>query len=240
MKNIWKILFVLACVSCRSDTQKNTKTAITDTVKKAVEVKKSVDSQSQNKTIAEFVDYNDDGDYFLLIARRKNEILSFINDNNDDRSLLRGDMIEVLWKTDTIYIAGDGDTPQQAEKIISVKKLKDGNVSKFRKTYNKPLKYNWPQEESYSKSYLDKLYALVEYYVANTKNEQLQLLVKNRNEINYSIEKQTRGDKEYVLIGIATTEEHHINTVQWLYLDNEQDKLYEYDLVNDNLVEFKQ
>lgn len=239
MKNIWNILFVLACVSCRSDTQKNTKTVITDTVKKAVEVKKRVDGQSQNKTVAEFVEYNDDGDYFLLTARRKNEILSFINDNNDDRSLLRGDMIEVLWKTDTIYIAGDGDTPQQAEKIISLKKLKNGNVSKFRKTYNKPLKYHWPEGEDYSKSYLDKLYTLVEYYVANTKNEQLQLLVKNRNEINYSIEKQTRGDKEYVLIGIATTEEHHINTVQWLYLDNEQDKLYEYDLVNDNLVEFE-
>lgn len=239
MKNIWKILFVFICISCHSNSQKKNKPAVSDTVKREAEVKKTADYQAPHQEIMEFVGYNDDGDYFLLTARRKNETLSFINDDNEDRNLLRGDIIEVTWKTDTIYIAGDGDTPQQAEKIVSVKKLKDGNVSKFRKNYNKALKYHWSQEEDYSKSYLDKLYTLVEYYVANSKNEQLQLLVKNRDEINYSIEKQTRADKEYVLIGIAGTEEHRLNTVHWLYFDNEEDKLYEYDLPNDSLAEFK-
>ncbi|RBQ09986.1 hypothetical protein [Pedobacter miscanthi] len=238
MKNIWKILFVFTCISCHSNTQKKNKPVVSDTVKREAEVKKTADHQTPHQEIMEFVGYIDDGDYFLLTARRKNETLSFINDDNEDRNLLRGDIIEVTWKTDTIYVAGDGDTPQQAEKIVSVKKLKDGNVSKFRKNYNEALKYHWPQEEDYSKSYLDKLYTLVEYYIANSKNEQLQLLVKNRDEINYSIEKQIRADKEYMLIGIAGTEEHRLNTVQWLYFDNELDKLYEYDLPNDSLVEF--
>lgn len=236
LRNIWKILLICTCVSCHSNEEKKNKH--TDTAEKTVEVKKATGNKPQKKGFMEFLSYNDDGDYFLLTARRKNETFSFINDSNDDRSLLRGDTIVVTWITDTIYIAGDGDTPQQADKIVSVKKLKDGNVSKFRKTYNKQLKYHWPQEENYSKPYLDKLYTAVEYYVANSKNELLQLLVKNKDEINYSIEKQTRNNKEYTLIGIAGTLEHHSNTVQWLYLDSEEDKLYEYDLQNDSLIEF--
>jgi hypothetical protein len=238
LRNVWKILLICTCVSCQFNADKKNKLSITDTAKKPVELNKTVGNKSQKKGIMEFLSYNDDGDYFLLTARRKNETLSFINDSNNDRSLLRGDTIAITWKIDTIYIAGDGDTPQQADKIVSVEKLKDGNISKFRKTYNKLLKYHWPQEVNYSKSYLDKLYTVVEYYIANSKNELLQLLVKKQNEINYSIEKQTRNNKEYTLIGIAGTFEHHSNTVQWLYFDSEEDKLYEYDLPNDNLIEF--
>ncbi|WP_316824744.1 hypothetical protein [Pedobacter miscanthi] len=238
MKNLCTILFVLTFVACHSDKEKKNKPITGGTAKKAVERTKAAKMQLANITIAEFVGYNDDGDYFQLMARTKNETLSFINESNDDRGLLRGDLISIVWKTDTIYIAGDGDTPQLAEKIISVKKLQDGKVSRFRKTYNKILKYHWPQEENYTKSYLDKLYMVVEYYVAGSKNQLLELLIKNGEEIDYSIEPQTREGREYVLIGISGISAHHSNTIQWLYYDNGQDKLYEYDLPKDSLIEF--
>ena len=186
----------------------------------------------------EFVEYNDDGDYFLAVAKKEDSLFSFINDETEDRSLLRGDIIDVAWEAATVEIAGDGDTQQQSEKIISMVKVKEGNVSKFRKHYQKKLTYTWSEEEKYSTYYLDKLYLLVEYYIANSKNDLLKMHVKNRDQLTYSIEEQSRNNKEYILIGISTTSAHHVNTIQWLYLEKAENILYEYDLPNDRLIEF--
>jgi len=238
MKNLSIILFVLSLAACHSGEEVKLKPTGKGRAEKKVEPKKATGRQTGNRTIAEFLAYNDDGDYPLLSARKKNELVSFINDNSDERRLLRGDLIEVVWKTDTIYIAGDGERAEQAQKIVSVKKIADGKVSRFRKTYRKPLKYHWGEQENYTKSFLDKLYLVVEYYVAGSENQLLQSMIKNGKEINYSIENQTREAKEYVLIGISGISEHHINTIQWLYYDTDNGKLYEYDLPKDSLIEF--
>lgn len=237
MKLIWNILIVCTILSCRSDVQKRPKSIPAKAVKKEVDSSITIDSKAPQHEVMEFVEYNDDGDYFLLMAKKKNSIVSFINDN-DDRTLLRGDLIDISWKTTTIEIAGDGGTQEQAEKIVSVVKVKDGKVSKFRRDYAKPLKYTFSEDENYSKYYLDKLYILVEYYIANSKNELLKLHINNRDELTFSIEKQIRESREYTMIGISTTSEKQVNTVQWLYFDHEKNILYEYDLANDKLVEF--
>ena len=188
------------------------------------------------QAIMEFVDYNDDGDYFILNANKNSKIYSFINEN-DDRTLVRGDLIDVTWKETTIQIPGDS-SDQKADKIINITKVKDGKTSNFRKEYQKELKYTWSQEENYSEDYLNKLYKVVEYYIANSDNELLQQHVKNKDQLSYSIEKQNKDDKEYTMIGISTTNsENHQNTVQWLYLDDNQNILYDYDLPNDKLIE---
>jgi len=186
----------------------------------------------------EFVEYNDEGDYFLLVASKSDSLFSFINDQSNDRSLLRGDLIDLSWQTTVIEIAGDGGRREQAEKVISIVKIKDGNVSKFRQHYRKKLKYTWPQEDNYSAYYLDKLYQLVEYYIANSKNELLRLSVENREQLSYSIEKQIRNQKEYLLVGISSISAQHLNTIQWLYLDKEDLMIYQYDLPGDTLVRF--
>ena len=241
MKTIYQllILFLLPClyISCNSNPEKKTKPIVVETNKKEIEVNNN--NIHQQKQELEFVEYNDDGDYFLLIAKKGGKTTSFINDNTDDRSLLRGDKVEITWQNKTIYIAGDGDTPEQAESIVSIKKIADGNVSKFRKNYEKKLKYNWVGENEYSGGYLDKLYLVVEYYIANSKNELLRLQVDRKDDLTYSIEQQTRGDKEYTVLGIATESERATNTIQWLYFENATQILYEYDLPNDRLVEFK-
>lgn len=214
-----------------ASSEKESKTVVTAEKKEPVIIQKDTLS---------FVDYNDDGDYMLLNAKKDQSDFSFINDKNEDRTLLKGDLIEITWKKDTIYISGDGETPELAEWVISVRKLKDGKVSLFRKNYRKKLKYNWSTEESFSKDYLDKLYLIVEYYIANTKNVMIKDAVSKKEQLEYSIEEQTRDGKKYTVIGVALVFEHRVNTLKWLYLDQDNgNKLYEYDLPNDQLVDFE-
>jgi hypothetical protein len=233
------LIIILACtiVSCHSGTEKKVDQQRVKSEKHNAVPTKTRTNPLQH-AVMEFVEYNDNGDYFMLTAKKRNEVFSFVNDNIKDRSLLRGDLIEITWKTTSIEIAGDGGTRIDADEIVSIKKVKDGNVSKFRKHYQKPIKYTWPQEESYSKHFLDKLYSLVEYYVANSNNELIQLHIKNNDQLSYSIERQTRDDKAYVMVGISITSAHQVHTIQWLYLDQTTDILYAYDLPNDKLVKF--
>lgn len=192
------------------------------------------------KAVFEFVSYNDNGDYMLLTAKKGNKLYGFINDNNDDRSLLRGDLCEIQWKEDTIYIAGDGETPELADWLISIRKTKDGKSSTFRKEYKKELLYHYNKEETdYSESGLNESYLLVEYYVASSTNPLIRSLVQNREQLEYSIEEQTKNNRSYTVFGIGSTSEHQFNPVQWLYYDNENGQVYEYDLAKDKLIKFQ-
>lgn len=239
MKFIRSILLVCIMCSCHPNVEKSARLRVPEIENKEAAQQKSINAKPAQHTLMEFVEYNNDGDYFLLIAKKGDSSLSFINDESSDTSLLRGDVIDVSWDTTTIEIAGDGDAREQREKIISIVKVKDGNVSTFRMHYQKKLKYTWLAEDSYSQDYLDKLYLLVEYYIANSANELLKMHVKNRDQLSYSIEEQSRNDKKYIMMGISTTEAHHVNTIQWLYLEKEKNILYEYDLPNDSLVRFQ-
>jgi len=232
------ILPLCLSISCHSDRVKIPDQVIAAPEKKKIQPKENSVVIPQQRITVEFIGYNDDGDYELFNARKGNEDYSFVNSGDDKRTFLRGDLVELLWQKDTIYMAGDGDSPQEAKHILSAKKVKDGKVSEFRKGYQKELKYYTVEADKYSKSYLDKIYLIVEYYVANSQNELLKLQIKNRNDLSYSIEAQTRADKEYTMIGIATAFEHKTNVVQWLYFDSDKDLLYEYDLPNDQLIKF--
>jgi hypothetical protein len=238
MKYIFILLFMICALSCtRSPQQKKVSTGSINK-KQDTTLSESLHNTAEQHATMKFVNYNDDGDYFLLIAQKGDSTYSFINNNDENRSLNRGDLIEVTWKKGTITIAGDGDTPADADMLISVKKTGDGPVSKFRNSYGKKIKYTWPEDESYSQSYLDNLYRLVEYYLSNTKVPLLQHHINKKDDLSYSVEQQLKGNREYTTIGIATTNEHSVNTIQWLYYDNEHDKLFEYDLPSDALVEF--
>ena len=173
-----------------------------------------------------------------LYAKNGNDRYSFVNDNNNLRNLLRGDICEIKWEKDTIYIAGDGETPEIDDWLISIKKTQDGNVSKFRKEYKKELKYHY-SDKNYSKSGLDEVYLCAEYYIANSKNELIKLAIQNKDQLEYSIESRTENDRYYEVLGIGYTFEHRFTIIQWIYLDVETQKIYEYDLANEKLVEFK-
>lgn len=235
MKAITAFLFLIFCSSCNpTESKKQSK----DEHEKEITHQTVAKKDSLKQDTIEFVSYNDDFDYSQLNGKKGKEEITFVNDKNNDRSFLRGDVIAIEWKNDSIYIAGDGETPQNAQWIVSAKKIKDGNVSKFRKDYGKQLKYLLSKENQLSESYLDHLYQLAEYYIANSKKDLVKLSVKNKEDLAYSIEKQTKDNIEYYVLGIYTESEHKMNTFQWIYIDPENDKIYEYDLPNDRLRHF--
>lgn len=172
-------------------------------------------------------------------AKKRKDLYDFINDKNDDRSLLRGDVCEIEWKKDTIYIAGDGEPPKIANWLVSVKKIEDGNVSKFRKEYKKELKYHWFEENNYSNNYLDEIYLLAEYYIANSKNKLIKNAINSKDQLEYSLEMRTENNKDYEMLGIGYTFENRFSIMQWIYIDRETKQIYEYDLPNEKLIAFE-
>lgn len=112
-------------------------------------------------------------------------------------------------------------------------------VSDFRKNYGKEIYYNYSGDFNYSQKYLDELYLIAEYYIANSKNELLKNIIENKGRLEYSVEQQQRNDKEYTVLGIGTGTEGRITKAQWLFYDAENKILYEYDLPNDELVVFE-
>lgn len=226
------ILLVLICYSCNDTVSSRQKTA-----QPPVHTDQNI-APEQQKTKSDrftFVSYNDDGDYTLLNARQQLREVQFINDFCRDRDLLRGDIVEIEWKQDTLTVAGDGEASFPADVLLSVTKIEDGKVSFFRKHHKEPLTYHWSTGYDYSQSYLDKLYLMTEYYIANSENRLLKKLIAENVQLTYSVEQQEREGTEYSVLGIGSYEEHHNVTVQWLFYDHEKEVLYEYDLPNDRL-----
>lgn len=237
---VW-VLFAQACASNTSTTVES-KIVEPDTATFAEEskaTKPAVRKTTNFTDTFEFESYNDQGDYMLLYTKAGKEPSLFINDRNEDRSLLRGDVCEIIWSKDTIYIAGDGDTPEIADWLLKIKKVKDGAVSRFRKKYGKSLKYHYTNE-GYSQEYLDHLYLSAEYYIANSKNKLIVSALKSSEQIEYSIEEREENGRHYDVLGIGRTSmERHFSIMQWIYIDVENHKIFEYDLGNEELVEFK-
>jgi hypothetical protein len=189
----------------------------------------------------EFVSYNDNGDYFLIRVKKNKEEISLIYDWDKTKKyeFNRGDVINIDWKIDSMWVAGDGESLHFEEWAKQAVKVKDGPVSLFKKKYKKPLRFNYL--EKYTDDFFDEIYLLVEYYLANSNQE---LVITNLNDPNldleYSIEERAEGGKEYIVIGISNSFEGHSSIIQWLYIEQgEKTTLYEYDLANEQLIEFK-
>jgi|GEM_PF-542068 len=243
------IMILIFAMSCRDvqDNKGGRPDKIKDTVDNAALLEVMADSlpakdvtimHSTNTDTMQFIRFSDDGDYAYLLAVNNKDTTALIYDGNFD--FYRGDLLELHWKVDTIRVAGDGDTPALADCLVSARKLNDGKVSIFRKRYSKELKYIRAADSNYSTSYLDRLHTVVEYYIANSSNELLNLYVKQKEDLTYSIEEKTKGEKAYTMMGIATVSDHKFITLQWLYFDYENYRLYVYDLPNDKLIEFKE
>ena len=74
----------------------------------------------------EFDNYNDGGDYFLLLGKKNEVDISFIYSwklNNSKYNFKYGDLIEIKWKMDSIWIAGDGETLDFTEHVIDAEKI---------------------------------------------------------------------------------------------------------------------
>jgi len=186
-----------------------------------------------------FLEFDDNGDYPLLFAKRDNKRLTFIYNLPGKLNFVRDDQLVVKWKMDSTWIAGEGEKLEMREWIIDASKIKEGSVSLYRKKHHKPIKYWHANDDNYSANFKDYLYTLVEYYLANTKNELVLMNLKANTDIVYSIEDGNKNGRSYTKLGLASNAEGHSSIIVWLYLDNETRKFYEYDLASDKLMEFK-
>ncbi|WP_146198708.1 hypothetical protein [Pararcticibacter amylolyticus] len=239
-KLINAILIAALCglSACHSKSAEEQKSAKPDTASEQPLAERKKKEQPEHVAQMTFVKYLDDGDYFQLLAKKGDSTFSFINETDTSRNLNRGDKIKVTWKDGTITLPGDNDAEMPAQLLVSVKKNGDGPVSAFRKTYGKKLKYTWSPDEEFTASYLDKVYLLTEYYLTQTRNPLLQNAIRNRGELTYSIESRERNNRGYKVIGIAPVGPNGGHVVQWLYVGEEDDHVYEYDLPQDKLVAF--
>jgi len=236
--NALNIIGICGLLSCHSKTVEKK-----ESVKLSPVYDQNVTPQIQNNKLEHvarltFIEYLDDGDYFQILANKGDSTFSFINETDTARNLNRGDQIQVVWKNGTVTIPGDNESEMPAKLILSINKTGDGPVTSFRKTYDKKIKYTWSTEEEFTSSYLNKIHLLMEYYLTQTKNPLLQAAIKNRQELTYSIESAERNGEHYRVIGIAPVGPNGRNVVQWLYLGEENGRIYEYNLAENKLVVF--
>lgn len=188
-----------------------------------------------------FVEWNDDGDYFLFHVRKENRPISLVYEDRVDQQpdFLRGDTLAIQWKMDSIWIAGDGDRPDFKERLVGVKKIKDSKIVAFRKKYAKPIRYWYEKDASYTDDFKNHLYLLVEYYIAYSRQPLVLMhLEMPETEFVYSIGERDEKGRHYIVLGLSNDQGTHSNIIQWLYLDSETHLLYEYDLANDTLIPF--
>lgn len=236
MKIVRILLSISFLFSCNGETGKTTPPAAIKESQKDTTHRGST-SNDRQKEVVEFISYSNDDDYVLVNIKHGNTFRSLIYGKMQDMSFLRGDTIEIEWKSVAAHISVEGN--ETTGLVITAKKIKDGSVSVFRKNYGKEIKYTWPVATDYTRSYLDELYMVAEYYLSRSDNELLKLNIKARNDLTYSIEQQTKENKVYTVLGIASELGDHTSMIQWLYYDKDHKKLYEYDLPNDTLIEFK-
>lgn len=242
--SIFLLAFITSIHSCRNEGSTNQPTPVSkkpsELIKDHFQNEKQFDKNPKSaKIILEFIDYNDDGDYFLLNAKKGKTFYSFINDKNEKRDLLRGDLVEIIWKWDTIYIAGDGETPELAEWIISIKKIKDGNVSVFRKQYPEKIPYSVIGDDNLTSEFKDKLYSLVAYYLANSKKESVKQCIRNKQELSFTIEDKDEEKPPYIALGIYARSDGQSKIIQWLWYSPNTDMLFEYDHNREKLTPFR-
>ncbi|VTP97814.1 hypothetical protein [Sphingobacterium daejeonense] len=153
-------------------------------------------------------------------------------------NLLRGDSILINWEDRVLKLAGDTETVR--EKVVTkILKIKDSKILDFRSKYGKDLVFQYPMDSNYTETFKDYLYNWVEYYLTISKTLPVDdFIIDKSNTIIYSIEDAEKNGKRYTLIGIGIkASPENSSILQWLYLDNESHRMYEYDLGKDELIE---
>ena len=187
-----------------------------------------------------FLELQEGGDIEPIIVKNGEQRLTFVYqpDSFVELNLLRGDSILINWEERDLELAGDTGTVR--EKVVTkILKIKDSKILDFRSKYGKELVFQYPMDSNYTETFKDYLYNWVEYYLTISKTLPVEdLIIDKSNTIYYSIEDAEKNGRSYTLIGIGIkASPENSSILQWLYLDNESHRMYEYDLGKDELIE---
>lgn len=256
MKQIYFLALFTLLFSCKENKETNSENINKSVQKDTLDAKEKSDTVSKDifasdlrpneklkigqnySDTVEYVEFDDNGDFPLFTVRKNKKTVSLVTNSDDAPKFKRGDVLEIKWRVDTLYVAGESEELNFTEWLINVKKVKDGNVTLFLKKYKKPIKY-YSDKGDYTDSFKDYLYTQVEYYLANSKQDLVKAAIKSPDaDLSYSIEEKEKDGHPYYVLGISNDFEHHNNIIQWIYLESDSRIIYEYDLANDKLVEF--
>ena len=197
--------------------------------------------QAQVTDTLVFKEFNDDGDIALFFVQegKKSWPMVFRAEKVPSIDLLRGDTVEVIWKAMEIRNI-DNDLMDINQVLLDYSKLKDGKVHALRRTYPNILQYVKSPNLNLTDSYLAYLTDYLEYYLAYSKQPLIKEILKEKENTKmfYQIDEITFEDRPYMVIGLGISQDNKQNILQWLYIDNENRKLYEYDIINQKLKEF--
>ena len=187
----------------------------------------------------EFGTFEADGDYPLISMKKDGQDYVFLYEDSIGPRWNRGDIIEVRWKMDYMGPDDEYGTWPVKEWVVGTKKLKEGKVSHFRERYQKPLEYYYDSRFDFTPACLDKIYRLVEYYLASSEQELITANINDPSSVFvYSIEEQERDGRDYYLVGISNQFETVSSIIQWIYLSDDLQDIYEYNLPDDRLIKF--
>ncbi len=193
----------------------------------------------------EYVEYNDQGDYAFFVVKKDGErivMLDAYSDKDGYPAWIRGDLVEVQWNMDSWDTDEDQDEEfsQIRERALSINKLEDGKLARFRVSHPEPIPFHYETGLDFSDDFLIRIRDAVEYYLANSTQELVLAALDDPSaSIGYSIEEKERHETLYYVIGIYSDFENRTNVFQWLYLsDAERAQMYERDPQRGTLVEF--
>lgn len=92
----------------------------------------------------EYVGDNDEGDNWLFIVKKQLDSIYIIN--NTENNFVRGDVVEIQWKMDSIRYAGDESFLDFREHLVTTKKIRPLKLTP------KKVKFLW-RETSYDKKF---------------------------------------------------------------------------------------
>lgn len=154
----------------------------------------------------EYTGYNADGDYYLLLVDKNGKTFRLIDGCPEGMTsvLHRGDSVEVRWKIDSIWVAGDG-RQEMAEWAVNVNKIKEGKVSLFRNMLSKPVELRYDKTDEtmdLSESYLSDLRDSVEYYMADFMQEEVQKVLDDDPSVTFycTVNKHKQDGEPYYFI----------------------------------------
>lgn len=79
----------------------------------------------------------------------------------------------------------------------------------------------------------------VSQYIKRSQMELIALDKKNNKQISWMIDKQERNERVYYAIKIGRDFEDRFVSDGWIFIDSASRQIYEYDLAEDSLIEFK-
>ncbi len=139
---------VFGLISCKSEVKKEV--PVSEVAADSSNVSMPSQSVLSNEIFTdtiEFLSYDDNYDYLMLLGKKNKKPVSFIYgwdwSTNDKYNFKSGDVIVVKWKMDSIFIAGDGERLDFAERAIDAEKIGSNDYDKYTLALKEYLMREW-------------------------------------------------------------------------------------------------